>query len=88
MREIAYEGSILDLEELYDIILYRKNLFYEKYQHEPIYAVIPIWVHICLQQQSRKIVGFESIKNDVDKLFGLRIIETPAKDSIWEIELF
>lgn len=91
MRKIAYEENILDLEELYDIILYRKNLFYEKYQLEPIYVVIPNWVHICLQRERRKIVGFEYIENDIekiDKLFGLRIIGTPAKDSIWDIELF
>lgn len=88
MRKIAYEETILDLEELYDIILYRKNLFYEKYQREPIYVVIPIWVHRCLQQESKKIVGFEFVENGINKLFGLRIIETPAKDSIWEIEIF
>ena len=89
MRKIAYEENILDLEELYNIILYRKNLFYENYQCEPIYVVIPIWVHRCLQQYSRKIVGFEYIdKKNIEELFGLRIISTPAKDSIWEIELF
>jgi hypothetical protein len=91
MRKIAYKEDILDLEELYDIILHRKNLFYEKYQCEPIYVVMPSWVHICLQRERRKIVGFECIEKDIDKidkLFGLRIIGTPAKDSIWEIELF
>lgn len=86
MSKISYEEHILDLDELYDIILRKKRYYFNEYHKEPVYIKIPMWVDICLTEQCKTIVGF-SFEGDIKTLFGFRIIKTPTIESIWEIEL-
>jgi hypothetical protein len=85
-NKIKYEEHILNLDTLYQIILDEKIEYFSRYHREPTYVKIPTWVYVCLTQQCRNIVGFE-FHDNIEKLFGFIIIETPTIDNIYEIEL-
>ena len=85
-NKIMYDERILDLDKLYSLILDRKHRYLEDYHRQPIYIKIPTWVYIILRQQCGNIVGY-SFDNDIETLFGFRVIETPTIESIYEIEL-